>query len=167
MTQLTRRSPILALLATTAIIFAACGGAASAPPPTAAPVTAAPATAAPTEAPYQGSVYPATGEAPCGTAGYTGNFKKITAVDRLTVQFDLCAPDVAFLAKIAFSAFGIQDADYLAGHDHLPRMVDPDLAPLVHRRGIWAIGGEKPPARHCHPRHASRCWNAIHVNVHR
>jgi ABC-type transport system substrate-binding protein len=38
------------------------------------------------------------------------------AVDRLTVEFQLCNPDVAFLAKIAFSAFGIQDADYLAAH---------------------------------------------------
>ncbi len=116
MTQLTRRSPILALLATTAIIFAACGGTASAPPPTAAPATAAPTVAPTAEPPYEGAAYPATGEAPCGTEGYTGNFKKVTAVARLTVQFELCAPDVAFLSKIAFSAFGIQDADYLAAH---------------------------------------------------
>ena len=116
MTQRSSRSPVLALLATTAIIFAACGGAASAAPPTAAPVTAAP-TAAPTEAPpYEGIAYPATGEAPCGTAGYSGNFKKVSAVDRLTVKFELCAPDVAFLSKIAFSAFGIQDSDFLTAH---------------------------------------------------
>ena len=40
--------------------------------------------------------------------------KKITAIDALTVEFQLCNPDVAFLPKIAFSAFGIQDSDYLA-----------------------------------------------------
>src|SRR4026208_1525935 len=42
--------------------------------------------------------------------------RKIAAVDRLTVEFQLCAPDVAFLPKAAFSTFGIQDADYLAAH---------------------------------------------------
>ncbi len=115
MTQRTLRSPVFALFATAAIILAACGGAASAPPPVAP--TEAPPTVAPTEAaPYEGAVYPATGEAPCGTDAYTGNFKKITAVDRLTVKFELCAPDVAFLSKVAFAAFGIQDADFLTAH---------------------------------------------------
>ena len=50
------------------------------------------------------------------TAPYTGIFKKITALDAQTVEFQLCQPDVAFLAKIAFAAFGIQDSDYLAAH---------------------------------------------------
>ena len=62
------------------------------------------------------SVYPATGEAPCGVAPYTGQLKKITAVDRLTVEFQLCGPDADFLPKIAFSAFGIQDSAYLEAH---------------------------------------------------
>ena len=57
-----------------------------------------------------------TGDAPCGTAPYTGEFKKITAVDAKTVEFQLCTPDVAFLPKVAFSAFGIQDSDYLDKH---------------------------------------------------
>ena len=122
MTRSTWRSPFLALLATTAIIFAACGTAAT-PSPSVSPTQAA--TEQPSEEPpYDGAVYPETGEAPCGEAeapdadhsAYTGNFKKVTAVDRLTVQFELCNPDVAFLSKIAFSAFGIQDADYLAAH---------------------------------------------------
>jgi ABC-type transport system substrate-binding protein len=60
--------------------------------------------------------YPETGEAPCGTDGYTGTFKKISAIDARTVEFQLCQPDVAFLAKIAFSAFGIHDSDHLAAH---------------------------------------------------
>jgi peptide/nickel transport system substrate-binding protein len=122
MTRSTWRSPVLALLATTAIIFAACGTAAT-PSPSVSPTQAA--TEQPSEEPpYDGAVYPETGEAPCGQAeapdadhsAYTGNFKKISAIDRLTVEFQLCNPDVAFLSKIAFSAFGIQDADYLAAH---------------------------------------------------
>jgi ABC-type transport system substrate-binding protein len=58
-------------------------------------------------------VYPASGEAPCGVAPYTGNFKKVTAVDAKTVVFELCSPDVAFLSKIAFSAYDINDTAWL------------------------------------------------------
>ena len=32
---------------------------------------------------------------------------KVVAVDDMTVEFDLCKPDPAFLSKVAFSAFGI------------------------------------------------------------
>ncbi len=109
------RSPYTALFAVTAIIFAACGGAATQSPTQTQ--TPAPATTEPTqEPPYEGTSYPETGEAPCNTDGYTGNFKKVTAVDRLTVKFELCNPDVAFLSKVAFSAFGIQDSEYLTAH---------------------------------------------------
>jgi len=45
-----------------------------------------------------------------------GEFSQIKAVDRYTVEFDLCAPDVAFLSKIAFATNGIQDSDWLAKH---------------------------------------------------
>jgi ABC-type transport system substrate-binding protein len=61
-------------------------------------------------------VYPETGEAPCGQEGYDGSIKKISALDRLTVEFQLCAPDPAFLPKVAFSVFGIQDSDWLTAH---------------------------------------------------
>ena len=65
---------------------------------------------------FTGISYPASGDAPCGVAPYTGTIKKITATDRLTVEFQLCASDVAFLPKVAFATFGIQDSDYLAAH---------------------------------------------------
>jgi peptide/nickel transport system substrate-binding protein len=93
-----------------AIVVAACGGGT----PTTAPTDQPSATAEqPSMAPFTGMVYPETGEAPCGVAPYTGNFKKITAVDRYTVEFQLCQPDVAFISKIAFSAFAIQDTETL------------------------------------------------------
>ncbi len=44
---------------------------------------------------------------------YGGVFKSMEAVDEKTVKFTLCYPDVAFPAKVAFSAFAINDADYL------------------------------------------------------
>lgn len=117
MTRTKRWSP-LAALGVVAIVFGACAGAAS-PSPTSSgttPSVAPPPSTAVSQAPYTGMVYPVTGEAPCGTAPYTGELKKITAVDRLTVEFQLCGPDAAFLPKVAFSAFGIQDADWFAKH---------------------------------------------------
>jgi ABC-type transport system substrate-binding protein len=39
--------------------------------------------------------------------------KSIEAVDQYTVKFTLCFPDPAFLAKVAFGAYGIQSAAYL------------------------------------------------------
>src|SRR5713226_2182897 len=44
---------------------------------------------------------------------YGGEFKAIEAVDQMTVKFTLCAPDAAFLSKIAFQSFGITPAAYL------------------------------------------------------
>jgi peptide/nickel transport system substrate-binding protein len=109
-----------ALAASFAIVLAACsGGTASTAPSTAAstaPVSQAPSAPAASEAAYAGITYPETGAAPCGVATYSGIMKKITAVDRLTVEFQLCSSDVAFLPKLAFSSFGIQDADWLAKH---------------------------------------------------
>ncbi|VAW30875.1 Dipeptide-binding ABC transporter, periplasmic substrate-binding component (TC 3.A.1.5.2), partial [hydrothermal vent metagenome] len=45
---------------------------------------------------------------------YGGKISSIEAVDELTVVFNLCKPDPAFLAKIAFTPFGIQPAEWLA-----------------------------------------------------
>ena len=118
MSRTTKWSP-LAAIGTVAIVFAACSGSASPSPSSSGAPSTAPTTAASAPgsvAPYDGVVYPATGDAPCGTAPYTGEFKKISALDAKTVEFQLCTPDVAFLAKVAFSAFGIQDSDYLDKH---------------------------------------------------
>jgi hypothetical protein len=61
--------------------------------------------------------YPATAiDCKKPPTGYTGEFSQIKAVDRLTVEFDMCAPDVSFLSKIAFATNGILDSDWLAAH---------------------------------------------------
>jgi ABC-type transport system substrate-binding protein len=108
------------LAATAVIVFAACGGATTSTAPSEGAASAAPS-AAPSSAPFEAMVYPAEGEAPCGQAeapdadhsAYTGNFKKISATDAGTVVFDLCNPDVAFLSKIAFTSFAINDTNWL------------------------------------------------------
>lgn len=45
---------------------------------------------------------------------YGGKISSIEAVDDLTVQFTLCKSDPAFEAKIAFTPFGIQPAEWIA-----------------------------------------------------
>lgn len=116
-----RWSPRLAALtAAAAIVFAACGGSTASTAPSEG-ATSAPTTAPESTAPFTAMVYPETGEAPCGEAAapdaehsaYTGNFKKISATDEKTVVFELCNPDVAFLSKIAFTSFAINDTAWL------------------------------------------------------
>ena len=110
----------LALTMVLGVVLAACGGApGGSPEPTEAEETAA-ETAAETEAPeYEGMVYPEEGPAECGAeatdehAAYTGQIAEIRAEDERTVVFTLCQPDVAFLSKIAFASFAINDTAYL------------------------------------------------------
>jgi peptide/nickel transport system substrate-binding protein len=111
-----RRSTLLALGAATAILVAACGGSAT-PSPSAAP-SEAPPSEAPSEAPFEAMAYPTSGEVDCDAGSYngkdyTGEFKKIYATDARTVVFELCTPDVAFLSKIAFTSFAINDTEWL------------------------------------------------------
>ena len=123
-------SRLAVLAAASAIVFAACNAAATSAP-TAAPVTAAPAT----EAPYAAVSYP---EAPASCDDKTKNaseFSQIKAVDRLTVEFDLCQADVAFLAKIAFASNAIQDSDYLAAHA-ADKSLLPPVALAFHRPAL-------------------------------
>lgn len=120
-----RSSPLFVLGATAAILFSACGGSTATASPSASPAaspSAAAASPSPT-APFQAMTYPSTGTVTCAsgsTAGsynnlpYSGEFKTIKALDAKTVEFDLCAPDVAFLSKIAFDSFQINSAAYLA-----------------------------------------------------
>ena len=113
-----------ALAATAAIVFAACSGSTATTAPSTGTESTAPTTAPESSAPFEAMVYPATGEAPCGQAEapdaehskYTGNFKKVSATDEKTVVFELCNPDVAFLSKIAFTSFAINDTAWLESH---------------------------------------------------
>ncbi len=104
--------PLLALLAVVAIVFAACGGAASPSPSSAAPTGGA--SQPPTSAgPFEGAQYPEDGSSACDVEGYTGIMGSIKAVDQYTVEFNLCSPDAAFLSKVAFTSLAINDSGYL------------------------------------------------------
>jgi peptide/nickel transport system substrate-binding protein len=106
-------SKLAVLAASTAIIVSACTGNA----PSTAPSAGASPTTAVSAAPYNGEAYPATA-VDCANkpADYTGTISQIKALDKLTVEFDLCSPDVAFLSKVAFTSNNIQDSDWLKAH---------------------------------------------------
>jgi len=118
---------LMAVIMILSLVMAACAQPTEAPTeaPAAEAPTEAPPEAAPTEAPPPTEVPPTEvppTEAPPAYEGmsvaapdceYGGRFKSIEAVDQFTVKFSLCSPDPAFPAKVAFSAFAIQDKDYL------------------------------------------------------
>lgn len=112
--SLSRRLAVM--LGITAIIVAACSGSApsASAPASVAPASVAPATEPPTSAePFAAASYPEDGTSACGTPDYSGQIGLIKTIDAKTVEFTLCAPDAAFLSKIAFTSLAIQDAGYL------------------------------------------------------
>ncbi len=82
-------------------------------PAEAAP-TEAPAEAAPTEAPAEEAMAFEPASVSAESCDYGGKIESIEALDEFTVQFNLCKPDPAFLAKVAFTPFGIQPAEWIA-----------------------------------------------------
>lgn len=93
-----RNLRIGALGATILMLAAACGG------------STAPAAE---NVDYAAKAYPA--EAVACADGQTG-LAQVTSTDEHTVVFKLCAPDVAFLQKLALTNFVIQDSGYMKAH---------------------------------------------------
>ncbi len=156
---------VFALLAVFAMVLSACGPAAT-PVPQAAPPTEAPKPTeapAPTEAPKPTEA-PAPTEAPKPTEApaapaaasqtktatdtlyeavscdYGGEFKSMEAVDDYTVKFTLCAPDVAFPSKAAFSAFAIHSAAQLKATAGTSALLDVPIGTGPYMLDKWNKG---------------------------
>ena len=69
-------------------------------------------------------------------------FKSIEAVDAKTVKFTLCSPDVAFPAKVAFSAFAINDADYLTADGWRWRLIEKPMGTGPYQLVEWRRGDQ-------------------------
>ena len=108
---MTRRSRKSALLALGASAVLAATMAVPAAAQEAAPMPTTDITVYPN---YGGEVDCAAGT--FNGAPYSGNLKSITAPDPMTVVFEFCNPNVAFLSQIAFSALAIDDAAHLIAH---------------------------------------------------
>jgi ABC-type transport system substrate-binding protein len=136
------------VLAVLVLILAACGQQGTSP---SAAESEAPATesAAPTEGTaFEGMSYPEDAPAECGAPAtdtndaYTGNIEQIRAEDELTVVFDLCNPDVAFLAKVAFTSFAINDTAYLETAAPDGSIVDSPNGTGPYRLDAWNRGSD-------------------------
>jgi peptide/nickel transport system substrate-binding protein len=88
------------------------------------------------EAPAEGMSYSAE------SCDYGGEFLSIEAVDDLTVKFTLCVPDPAFPSKIAFSAFPINDTEYLESTGGGGDIVDNPVGTGPYMLDTWNRGSE-------------------------
>ena len=74
---------------------------------------------------------------------YGGLFKSMEAVDQYTVRFTMCAPDPAFLSKIAFTAFAIQPCEHLeATGGGGPELLEHPIGTGPYMIGEWKRGDE-------------------------
>jgi peptide/nickel transport system substrate-binding protein len=127
---------LASLIAVLALVLSACAA------PTAAPGGTEPAAEPTAEA----AAEPAAPFEPMMMAAencdYGGQFKSIEAIDELTVKFTLCGPDVAFPAKVAFSAFGINDADYLEATGGGGDLIEKPNGTGPYQLGEWRRGDQ-------------------------
>lgn len=73
---------------------------------------------------------------------YGGEFKSIAAVDKMTVKFTLCAPDAAFLSKIAFQTFAITPAAYLQKNGGKGDLLDKPIGTGPYKLEKWDKGNQ-------------------------
>ena len=78
----------------------------------------------------------------CGAKTYTGQFQAMEAVDEQTVRFTLCDPDVAFPAKVAFSAFGILPSEYIEETGGGLQLSEEPVGTGPYRLAEWDRGNE-------------------------
>ncbi|MEA2652639.1 MAG: peptide/nickel transport system substrate-binding protein, partial [Chloroflexota bacterium] len=138
----------VSVLAVLVLVLAACGQQ-QGPSESAGTGSEPPASEpAASEGPFTASAYPEAGPAECGAAAddthdaYTGNIEQIRADDATTVVFDLCNPDVAFLSKVAFTSFAINDSAYLEEHAPGGSIVAVPNGTGPYRLESWSRGSE-------------------------
>lgn len=78
----------------------------------------------------------------CDAEGYTGLFKEIAAIDPMTVQFTMCAPDPAFPSKAAFTSFAIQPSEYLESTGGTGELLEHPIGTGPYMVDHWSRGEE-------------------------
>ena len=71
---------------------------------------------------------------------YGGKVKSIEATDELTVTFTMCKPDPAFMAKAAFTPFGIQPEEHLAATGGGGDILEKPIGTAPWKLQKWARG---------------------------
>lgn len=125
---------LLIVLAVLALVAAACGDSDGDTTTTTA-TTSAPGTTEPAMA-----FEPASLAAP--DCDYGGSLKSISAIDELTVQFELCATDVAFPSKVAFSALNIHPEEYIASTGGGGTLIEEPVGTGPYKLREWDRGNQ-------------------------
>jgi peptide/nickel transport system substrate-binding protein len=81
-------------------------------------------------------------EAACDDETNKSNINYIKAVDANTVEIQLCAQDVAFPSKVAFSAFGIVPQEYLDANTGGGALVDQPIGTGPYMLTQWDKGNQ-------------------------
>jgi ABC-type transport system substrate-binding protein len=124
---------LMGVMIIAAVLITACGGG-TAVAPTTAP-TSAPTQAPPTQAAeFEGMSVAAE------NCDYGGKISSIVAEDQHTVVFNLCKPDPAFLAKVAFTPFGIQPSEYLESTGGTGDLLEHPIGTGPYSIESWARG---------------------------
>jgi ABC-type transport system substrate-binding protein len=71
---------------------------------------------------------------------YGGKIKDITALDPLTVRFTMCKPDPAFLAKAAFTPFGIQPKEWIEETGGTGELLEHPIGTGPYKLDAWNRG---------------------------
>ena len=133
------------LLLAAVLLFEACGAPDEPSDATATNTSSTLPSSPPSTGPFEPMAWPLPGGgAPCGQgqppdgehAAYAGTLQRVKAIDPATVEFRLCAPDVAFPARLAGAAFSINDTAWLQSH------IDP--AEAGEQTIVQAVNGTGP-----------------------
>lgn len=132
-----------------ALLGEACGGPTQ-PSDASQPSSGQPGTPVPSSGPFEPTAWPPPGGgAPCDQAqapdaehaAYTGLIRRIRSIDATTVEFRLCAPDIGFPTRLAFAAFGINDAAWLETHIDPERTDEQAIVGNVNGTGPYRLEG--------------------------
>ena len=71
---------------------------------------------------------------------YGGKVLSVEAVDDYTVEFNLCKPDPAFLAKMAFNVFAVQPSEYIAETGGGGKILEQPIGTGAYQLEAWNRG---------------------------
>ncbi len=145
-----RFSKLLVLVFVMALIAAACGSSSEETTTTAASGGTEATTTTAASGGTEATTTTAAGaefagmmvEADCDDPTNTSNINYIKAVDENTVEIQLCTQDVAFPAKVAFSAFGIVPQEYLDANGGGGALVDAPVGTGPYMLKQWDKGNQ-------------------------
>ena len=72
--------------------------------------------------------------------GFNGTIQNMVALDDMTVEFNLCKPDPAFLSKVAFSAFAIQPSEWIESNGGTGELLEHPIGTGAYAIDSWNRG---------------------------